>query len=262
MDYEQICAEVRATAREAGEYIALQRESFSFADVEFKGFQDMVSYVDKQAERMIVDRLREITPEAGFITEEGTCAAQAGEAQSLKWIIDPLDGTTNFIHGLPPYCVSIGLMEEDEMVVGVVYEITMKEMFWAWKGSAAFLDGREITVSATDSLENALIAVGFAHNTRAETDGYLGSMAWFQKNSNGIRRIGSATADLVYVACGRFDAFHQVKLSAWDVAAGAFICRAAGAVVSDYSGGENYIFGREIIASNPHIYKEFKSRVK
>ena len=120
-------------AREAGEYIARQRETFTFADVEFKGTQNMVSYVDKQTEMMIVSRLRELTPEAGYITEEGTI--EASEDASLRWIVDPLDGTTNFIHGLAPYCVSIGLLEDDELVVGVVYEVNLREMFYAWKGS-------------------------------------------------------------------------------------------------------------------------------
>lgn len=128
--------------REAGEYIARQRETFTFADIEFKGTQNMVSYVDKQTEMMIVSRLRELTPEAGYITEEGTI--EASEDASLRWIVDPLDGTTNFIHGLAPYCVSIGLLEDDELVVGVVYEVNLREMFYAWKGSAAYLNGREI----------------------------------------------------------------------------------------------------------------------
>lgn len=280
MDYRNICLSVCDIARETGEYIAGQRKNFSFSDVEFKGSQNMVSYVDKQAERMIVEKLRALTPGAGYITEEGTVSRNdrgndarndkegddgrdvAQNGRNMTWIIDPLDGTTNFIHGLPPYCVSIGLMEEGEMVIGVVYEITLGEMFCAWKGSKAYLDGKEINASAIDKMENALIAIGFAYVSDAEIDASMNSALYYQKNTNGFRRIGSATADLVYVACGRFDAFCQTKLAPWDVAAGAFIAKAAGAAVTDYRGGNDYIFGKEIIASNPHIYDEFCKTIK
>ena len=259
MDYKALCARVVDVARRAGEYIASQREGFNFSDVEFKGVQNMVSYVDKGAERMIVDDLRELLPGSGFITEEGTAS---GRGERYTWIIDPLDGTTNFIHGLPPYCVSIALSEGNELVIGVVYEVTHGEMFYAWKGSDAFMNGRRIAASTTDKMENALIAIGFSYATIMEVDDFLDSIAYYQKNTNGARRLGSATADLVYVACGRFDAFAQAKLSPWDVAAGAFIAQRAGAVVSDYSGGDNYIYGCEIIACTPKIYEEFRKTVK
>lgn len=254
LDYRKLAEDVCGVAVETGKYIAAQREGFSFDKVEFKGAQNMVSYVDKSAEKMIVERLRELLPEAGFITEEGTAGC---EGESFKWIIDPLDGTTNFIHGLPPYCVSIGLVEGDEIVVGVVYEITLGELFHAWKGSDAYLNGRKITASDTTRLENALIAIGFSYSTIKEIDVFLDEIAYFQKNTNGIRRLGSATADLVYVACGRFDAFEQVNLSPWDVAAGALIARRAGAVVTDHKGGDDYLFGRSIVAAAPGIYGEF-----
>lgn len=260
MDYQEICKRVCDVAREAGEYIAGQRELFSFSDVEFKGTtQNMVSYVDKQAEKMIVDRLRLLMPHAGYITEEGTATARKEE---LRWVIDPLDGTTNFIHGLPPYCVSIGLMKGEEPVMGVVYEITLREMFYTWKGAKSYLNDKEISVSKIQSMENALIAIGFSYATLSEVDDFLDSISFFQKNTNGIRRLGSAAADLAYVACGRFDAFCHVRLMPWDVAAGALIARNAGAAVTDYSGGDNFVFGGEIIASNPYIYPEFKKHVR
>ena len=178
MDYKALCMSVCEIAREAGEYIARQRETFTFADVEFKGTQNMVSYVDKQTEMMIVSRLRELTPEADYITEEGTI--EASEDASLRWIVDPLDGTTNFIHGLAPYCVSIGLLEDDELVVGVVYEVNLREMFYAWKGSAAYLNGREITVSKTDRMENALIGIGFPYSALGNEDGFIDKMVYYQ----------------------------------------------------------------------------------
>ena len=158
MDYRAVCLDVCELAREAGAYIARQRERFTFSDVEFKGAQNLVSYVDKQTERTLVERLKALVPEAEFVTEEGTVSA-AGGASRLKWIVDPLDGTTNFVHGLSPYCVSIALTEEDEPVVGVVYEVTRDEMFYAWRGSYAYLNGERIVVSQTDRLENSLIAI-------------------------------------------------------------------------------------------------------
>ncbi len=221
MDYRAVCLDVCELAREAGAYIARQRERFTFSDVEFKGAQNLVSYVDKQTERTLVERLKALVPEAEFVTEEGTVSA-AGGASRLKWIVDPLDGTTNFVHGLSPYCVSIALTEEDEPVVGVVYEVTRDEMFYAWRGSYAYLNGERIVVSQTDRLENSLIAIGFAYGTVSKTDGFIDSLIRFQNTTNGVRRLGSAAADLAYVACGRFDAFFHEGLSPWDVAAGAF----------------------------------------
>ena len=260
MNYQEICARVCEIAREAGEYIAAQRATFSFEDVEYKGVQNMVSYVDRGSERRVVERLSALLPEAGFVTEEGTVRSSVNAR--LKWIIDPLDGTTNFIHGLPPYCVSLALMEENEVVVGVVYEVTLKEMFYAWKGSPAYLNGKEIRVSSTRKLENSLVAIGFSYSTHLELDDFMESATYFQRNTNGIRRLGSAAADLVYVACGRFDAFYHVRLAAWDVAAGALIAQQAGARVTDFSGGDNYIFGREIIACTPAVYEDFKAHVR
>ena len=145
--------------------------------------------------------------------------------------------------------------------VGVVYEVNLREMFYAWKGSAAYLNGREITVSKTDRMENALIGIGFPYSALGNEDGFIDKMVYYQLHTNGVRRLGSAAADIVYTACGRFDAFTHLKLSPWDVAGGALIAMQAGARVTDYSGGDNFLFGREIIVSNPYIYEEFKQRV-
>lgn len=258
LSYSEICRKVEVVARRAGEFIAAERENFSFDKVEFKGAHNLVSYVDKGAEKIIVEYLRELLPEAGFITEEGTATCTD---EHLKWIIDPLDGTTNFVHGLPPYCVSIALMEGDEVVVGVVYEVTLGEMFTAWKGSQAFCNGKPIEVSKVREMSNALIAVGFSYSALAD-DSYLERVANYQRTTDGIRRLGSATADLVYVAKGRVDAFSQIRLKAWDVAAGVLIAQRAGAIVTDYSGGNDYIFGGEIVAANPYIHGEFLKSVR
>lgn len=258
-DYKYLCEETCTIARRAGEFIAAERENFSFDKVEFKGAHNLVSYVDKQAETMVVAALRELLPEAGFITEEGT-AEYRGER--FKWVIDPLDGTTNFVHGLPPYCVSLALMDGDEVVVGVVYEVTLREMFYAWKGSDAYMNGRKISVSSVDSMEHALVAVGFSYSAINNIDGYLDTVASYQLNTDGIRRLGSAAADIVYVACGRFDVFSQINLSPWDVAAGVLIAERAGARITDYTGGSDYIFGRQIVAATPKLYDEFMKTIK
>ena len=258
-DYQKTCERVCTAARRAGEFIAEQRLTFSYDKVEQKGRHDLVSYVDKEAEKMVVADLREIVPEAGFITEEGTTEQASGER--LRWIIDPLDGTTNFIHGLPPYCVSLALVEGEELVVGVVYEVFSRECFYAWKGSKAYLDGKEIAVSAIDRFENTLTAVGLSHASKDTIDGLLQSMGILLHETSGIRRIGSAAIDLCYVACGRVDGFFQKNLSPWDVAAGALIVERAGGKVTDFSGGNDYVFGREIIASNPLVYNDYKTKL-
>lgn len=260
MDYKEICTKVCEIARNTGAYIAEQRETFSFESVEFKGAHNLVSYVDKGAEMMIVASLRELLPDSGFITEEGTANSHDEE---YKWVIDPLDGTTNFVHGLPPYCVSIALMRDSELVVGVVYEVTMKELFYAWKDSDAYLNGRKISASKVAKLDNALIAAGFStYASPIESDDLAEQIGFYHQHSDGLRLIGSATAALVYVACGRLDAFSHGRLSSWDVAAGALIGQRAGAIVTDYSGGDNFVFGREIAASNPLIHEEFLATVK
>lgn len=259
MDYKKICESVCLTATKAGEFISRQRETFSFDKVEFKGTQDLVSYVDKEAEKIIVAELKDLLPEAGFITEEGT--VEKATDQKYRWIIDPLDGTTNFVHGLPPYSVSIGLMCGDEIVVGVVYEVTKAECFYAWKDSPAYMNGKVITVSNICEMKNSLFAAGLSHASNDTIGALLQNMNFLLRNTNGVRRIGSAAVDLAYVAAGRFEGFHQHNLSPWDVAAGALIVERAGGIVADFSGGRNYVFGCEIIASNPHIYEEYKNNM-
>jgi myo-inositol-1(or 4)-monophosphatase len=259
-DYEKICGHVQEIALEAGEFIAREREVFSSSAVEYKdGAHNMVSYVDKGAETIIVEALRRLLPGSGFITEEGTATAKDEE---YKWIIDPLDGTTNFIHGLPPYCVSIALMEGEELVVGVVYEVTLKEMYYAWKGSGAYMNGRPIRISDVALMDHALIAVGFSYSSVTGDDGYLERIIDYQHRSHGVRRLGSATADAVYVACGRLDAFVQSGLAPWDIAAATLIIRCAGGVVSDYSAGEDFLFGGEFLATTPGLHDQFLSSLK
>lgn len=259
IDYQSVCERVCQTAQRAGIFIAEQRLTFSYDKVEQKGRHDLVSYVDKEAEKMVVADLQQILPEAGFITEEGTIEQASG--QRFRWIIDPLDGTTNFIHGLPPYCVSLALMEGNELVVGVVYEVFSKECFYAWKGSEAYLNGKEIHVSTIGQFENTLTAVGLSHSSKDTIGELLESMRVLLYETSGIRRIGSAAMDLCYVACGRVDGFFQKNLSPWDVAAGALIVERAGGKVTDFKGGNDYVFGKEILATNPLVYNEYKEKL-
>ncbi|PKP44863.1 MAG: inositol monophosphatase, partial [Bacteroidetes bacterium HGW-Bacteroidetes-12] len=226
---------------------------------EVKAKNSLVTFVDKTAEKMIVDRLEALIPASGFITEEET-STKIGE--KYNWIIDPLDGTTNFIHSVPCFCVSIGLKRNDELILGVIYEINLDELFYAWEGSKAYLNGKEIHVSNTPTLESALIATGFPYSDYEKQEEYLLLFKDLMKSSRGLRRLGSAAVDLAYVACGRYDTFYEHSLNSWDVAAGTFIVQQAGGVITDFSGGDNYLFGKELIASNKLIQKEFLEKVK
>lgn len=258
MNLEILCKQVQDLAREVGQFINGERQKFTSEDIVHKGKSDMVTYVDKTSEARIVAKLREILPESGFIAEEGT-AKDNGE--KYRWVIDPLDGTTNYIHGISPFCVSIALMEDQEIILGVVYEISLDEMFYAWKGSKAYLNGCEIQVSKAATTADSLIATGFPYYDFSKLDKYMEAMNYFMRNSHGMRRLGSAAADMAYVAAGRFEGFYEHALHSWDVAAGIIIVKQAGGKVCDFSGGENYLFGGEMIACNANYFDEFYSLV-
>ena len=254
MNLENLCFDVQGLAKIAGLFISEEREKFNIEDVIVKGKADFVSYVDKQAEKLIVDGLRDLLPGSGFIAEEGTATSSD---EKYKWIIDPLDGTTNFIHGLPPFAVSIGLMENKELILGVVYEVTQDECFYAWKGSKAYLNGEEIKVSTAAATSDALIATGFPYSAFEKLENYVESMRYFMVHSHGLRRLGSAATDLCYVAAGRFEAFYEHGLKPWDVAAGTIILRQAGGKVADFNGGDKFLFNGEMVAANGAYFDEF-----
>jgi len=251
---DEMCFRVIDLAREAGEFIMAEKDKITSQDIQLKGVHDYVTYVDKTAEKMLVDGLAKIFPPAGFITEEGTSNKKG---DSFNWIIDPLDGTTNFIHGLPPFCISIALQRDDDIVLGVIYEPNLDEVFYAWEDSPAFLNYQPIEVSNKNKLDNALIATGFPYYDYSKLKNYMKVFEWCMINTRGVRRLGSAAIDLAYVACGRMDGFYEYGLSPWDVAAGAFIVERAGGKVSDFKGEKNYLFGKEIIAFNNHLHKDF-----
>ncbi|MDR1666422.1 MAG: inositol monophosphatase [Bacteroidales bacterium] len=257
--YEELCMKTCEVARQAGAFIRQEAGVFSAQKVEEKGIHNFVSYVDKGAEQLIVEQLHILLPEAGFIAEEGTAGFRG---KRFNWVIDPLDGTTNFIHGLPPYAVSIGLTENDRSIMGVVYEVTLDECFYAWQGGGAYLNGKPIRTSDRSAVKDALIATGFPYCDYHLMRPYIDCLEYFLRHSHGVRRLGSAAADLAYVACGRFEAFYEYALSPWDVAGGVLILQEAGGKLSDFSGNDNYIFGKEIVAANHLVFNEFLTIVQ
>ena len=259
MQLEKITHKVIDVAKQAGAFIREQRNAFTPDKIEIKGLNDLVSYVDKTAEQIIVAALKDVVPEAGFITEEKTIS-KTGER--YNWIIDPLDGTTNFIHGLPVYSVSIALQEYDELILGVVYEINLDECFYAWKGSAAYLNGAKIRVSNTPSINKSLLATGFPYYDFGKQPAYIALFTEFMKSCHGLRRLGSAAVDLAYTACGRFDGYYEYNLNAWDVAAGILIVRQAGGDVVNFTGGNECLKSRELLATNGKITNEMLEAIQ
>jgi myo-inositol-1(or 4)-monophosphatase len=253
LNLKDITNEIVKTARETGTFILNESKEFDPGRIETKGVNDFVSYVDKRAEKMIVESLALLLPEAGFITEEGTIEKKGSR---YCWVIDPLDGTTNFMHGLRPHAISIALMEYDEAIAGVVFEVGGNEIFTAWKNGGAWLNDKPVHVSATTNLQSSLVATGFPYSDFTQLDAYMRLLTHFCKHSHGIRRLGSAAIDLAYVACGRFEVFYEYGLHPWDVAAGVLLVREAGGKVSDFSGNEKNVEGKEIVAANSLVFRE------
>ncbi len=254
MDLAQLTLAVCEVAREAGAFIDSQAGQVVTGAIEEKFLNNLVSFVDIEAEKMIVNGLKDLIPYADFLAEEET--VNRNLESPYLWIIDPLDGTTNFLHQVPAYAVSIGLKKEDEIVLGVVYEITRKECFYAWKGGGAFLNGERIQVSTQGDLSATLIATGFPFHNYSSLDNYLKVLRTFMLKTRGIRRMGSAAVDLCFVACGRFEAYFEENLNPWDIVAGALIVQEAGGVMSDFDGGDTHWEGKAILAANHAIYKE------
>lgn len=254
MELQEICAQVCELTKTVGAFIQAQRGKINESNTEHKGVHDLVTYVDKTAEQLIIEGLQPLIPEAGFIAEENT-SNKRGE--HYNWIIDPLDGTTNFIHGLPCYSISIALMHKDELVMGVVHELNLNECFYAYQGGKAYLNGNEISVSTTTDLQQSLIATGFPYTNFSREKAYMGAFTELMKNTRGLRRLGSAAVDLCYVACGRFDAYFEYDLKPWDAAAGAFIVQQAGGKTTDFKGGNNFVFGKEMLACNSNLFNIF-----
>jgi len=258
INYRNICKEVVKAVHETGEFILKESEGFDIRRMETKGLNDFVSYVDKGSEKMLIEKLSIIVPEAGFIVEEGSSTKKGGK---FCWVVDPLDGTTNFVHGVRFFAISVGLIEDDEPVTGVVYDINGKETFTAWKNGGAWLNGNSIHVSDAPRLSDSLIATGIPYSDFRRLNDYMDCLTHFCKTTHGIRRFGSASIDLAYVACGRFDAFFEYGLKPWDIAAGTLLVREGGGRVSNFAGNEKNLSGNETIASNSLIFTEFLENV-
>ena len=250
---EKLTLAVCEIARQAGAYIRGEREKFSLESVELKHAHDYVSYVDKGSERLIVSALRELLPEAGFITEEKT--AQRGQSP-LCWVVDPLDGTTNFIHQYEPYAVSIALMEGKEVLIGVVYEVCADECFYAWKGGGAYLMHNAQCIMhnklrvSSQKIQDALLCLQLPYNSDAYKPTIKRLIDQLYGNVGSIRMCGSAAMALCYVAAGRLDGYAEQYIGQWDYMAGSLIVMEAGGRVTDYAGSEDFTQGNSVVATN------------
>ena len=251
-DLKALTPEISKIAIEAGAFIRQEAHSFSRDAIEYKDFNNLVSYVDKEAEKLLVERLHKLLPEAGFITEEGTTGLEA-DRSGLNWIIDPLDGTANFIHKLPVYSVSVGLAQGKKPIAGVIYDINRDESFSAWQGGGAWCSNHgganeRIHVSPARHLQESMIATGFPYRFFDQIQKYLYILQLLMQQTHGLRRMGSAAIDLACVACGRFEAFYEFNLNSWDMAAGVLLVQEAGGIVTDFEGGDEFLFRGDIIA--------------
>ncbi len=237
-------------ARNVGSRIA--RKANQRKRISFKGEIDLVTQFDRQAQQMIVDRLRKEYPQYGILSEEDV---NTDTGSSVRWIVDPLDGTTNFAHGLPIWAISIGLEVEGEMMLGAVYDPCRDEMFTALRKYGAYLNGKKIHVSKTRKLERSLLVTGFPYDIRRSRKNNLRQFSDFAVRAQAVRRLGSAALDLCYTACGRFDGYWELKLSPWDQAAGSLILREARGRVTDFRGRKFDIYGDEVLGTNGLIHR-------
>lgn len=251
MDYRELCMKTIAIARKAGNFIVGEMQHLQKKDIITKGLHDFVTDIDRRSEQMIIDDLLGLLPDSTFLAEEETKPQQWSD---LMWIIDPLDGTTNFIHGIPLFSVSIALLHNNTIVLGVIYEPNSEECFYAWKNGGSWMNNRAIKVSETVELKNSLLATGFPYYDFKHLDGYMEFLKMTILETRGIRRLGSAAVDMAWVACGRFEGFYEYGLRPWDVAAGVCIVREAGGIVTDFQGGEDFFSKKELIAANSPIH--------
>lgn len=240
-------------ARNAGKVILRALERLDTIQVTPKGHKDFVTEIDKQAEKIIVDTIRKLYPNHAILAEESGTSA---EEHDITWIIDPLDGTKNFMHGFPHFAVSIAIKNKDRIEHGLIYDPIRQETFTASRGSGAQLNNRRIRVSNRVHLQTALLGTGFPFRETQSVEDYLKVFSEFTLASSGIRRAGSAALDLAYVAAGRLDGFWESGLSPWDIAAGILLVKEAGGLVIDYKGSEDYLNNGEVIAGPMKIVKE------
>lgn len=251
-------------AKQAGAYIREERRKFSLESVECKHAHDYVSYVDKGSEKQIVSALRQLLPEAGFITEEGTTETEE-EPSSLTWVVDPLDGTTNFIHQYAPYAVSIALLQGKEILIGVVYEVCHDECYCAWKGGGAYVElkGESLKLKVSNQkIQDALLCLQLPYNSDAYKPVIKHLIDKLYGNVGSIRMCGSAAMALCYVASGRYDGYAEKYIGQWDFMAGALIVKEAGGMVTNYEGSEDFTQGNNVVATNGVIQQDLLNVVK
>lgn len=240
-------------ARRAGSIIISASQDIGALKIRSKTFNDFVSEVDYAAERAIIDILREAYPTHGFLGEE---EGDINEGAENIWIIDPLDGTTNFLHNFPQYCVSIALMQRGQLTQAVVYDPNRNDLFTATRGQGAFLNARRIRVTNRLKLQESILGTGFPFKDFTHFETYLGMFRDMARKTSGLRRPGSAALDLAYVAAGWYDGFWEIGLSKWDIAAGALLVQEAGGIVGDFEGNESWIDTGNIVAANPKIFAQ------
>ena len=259
LDLKQLTAEVCRIAIEAGAFLREERKNFRRERVVEKHAHDYVSYVDKESEVRLVKLLSALLPEAGFITEEGSATYQN---EPYCWVIDPLDGTTNYIHDEAPYCVSIGLRSRTELLLGVVYEVCRNECFSAWKGGKAYMNGEEIHVSNITEVKDAFLITELPYNHIQYKQTALHLINELYGKVGAIRMNGSAAAAICYVAIGRFDGWAEAFIGRWDYSAAALIVQEAGGKVTDFYGNDDFIEGHHIIATNGHFHELLQNLLK
>ncbi len=260
MDVKQIealCCQAVGIVKEAALFIRAELGQVQHEQIQEKEKHSLVSYVDIETEKKLVSYLRKILPEAGYITEENT--TDEVFATDLKWIIDPLDGTTNFLKGIPVFSISLALVQGDDILIGIVHDIMQDECYYAWKSGGAYCNGKKIQVSQVALLEESVIATGFPYQ-RKWMDNLAQILITVLNKSRGVRRLGSAAIDLAYTACGRFDGYYETRLNSWDMAAGILLIREAGGRVTNFEGKSNGILNsHHILASNGKIHPELSA---
>jgi myo-inositol-1(or 4)-monophosphatase len=245
-------------ARAAGDSIVREMDRVSDISIDIKGKNDFVTEVDKQAEYIIIETIKNAYPDHAFLAEE---SGKSGDSDYV-WIIDPLDGTTNFLHGFPHFAVSIALQCKGRLDQAVVYDPIKQELFTASKGKGAQLNNKKIRVSPKKNIDGALLGTGFPFKEEHDVDKFIKNFKSFYPKAAGIRRAGAASLDLAYVACGRLDGFWEYDLKPWDIAAGALLVQEAGGINSEISGGLDYMESGDIICANPKLIKEMLKQLR
>lgn len=244
-----------SAARKAGDLIMRYTDRIDTLKVTSKARNDFVSDVDRMAEQAIIEVIRKAYPDHAILAEESGKSAGRTAGSDYEWVIDPLDGTTNYLHGFPQFAVSIAVREKGRLSQGVIYDPTRQELFTASRGKGAQMNNRRLRVTKSHSLEGALIGTGFPFRQQQHLEAYLNMFRAMFPDTSGIRRAGAATLDLAYVAAGRLDGFWEIGLNEWDMAAGVLLIQEAGGLVGDFAGGHDFMQTGNIVTANPKLFK-------